>query len=464
MKHFTSILFLLFLCFSCTAVHDAPLEQALTLAGDNRKELQQVLGHYEDDSLKHKAACFLIENMIGKGTIRYLLQESDSCYIRQEPEPDLTCITADYLIENIDLAFEVWQKYSWCKQLSFGEFCRNILPYRLKQEPLDRWRSYYYMRYKTTADSLARAGATMQEVVFFFNSQHGKKYLHDAAKIPGDFSIELIEKLGGGTCDHLALNAVQLMRAVGIPLNLDILPYHGKVNGGHAYNSFTDEDGKFFYFSPYEREPERNRWIAPLVQRVCYERQPEPEIERNRWNAQLVNRLLKGVTAQYYLSDSVRLPVHTSDTVAYIATFNRGTFKVVSQGRVKDNSVLHRVLPYGLLYFQVADKEGKLFPIGDPFVMTPDSIHFITPIRQATVLNGILTYDVKRVLKLGDEPYTLFYWKDGWQPLKEVTSKDSRTLDFGEVPVRSLFLVYGDTYMGHMQRPFLLEGGKPVYY
>ena len=261
MKHFTGILFLLLLCFSCTPVHDAPLEQALTLAGDNRKELQQVLGHYEGDSLKHKAACFLIENMIGKGTIRYLLRESDSCYIQQEPEPDLTCITADYLIENIDLAFEVWQKYPWCKQLSFREFCRNILPYRLKQEPLDRWRSYYYTRYKMTVDSLARAGATMREIVFFFNSQHGKKYLHDAAKIPGDFSIELIEKLGGGTCDHLALNAVQLMRAVGIPLNLDILPYHGKVNGGHAYNSFTDENGKFFYFSPYEREPERNQWI-----------------------------------------------------------------------------------------------------------------------------------------------------------------------------------------------------------
>ena len=44
MKHFTGILFLLLLCFSCTPVHDAPLEQALTLAGDNRKELQQVLG------------------------------------------------------------------------------------------------------------------------------------------------------------------------------------------------------------------------------------------------------------------------------------------------------------------------------------------------------------------------------------------------------------------------------------
>lgn len=96
------------------------------MAGDNRKELQQVLGHYEGDSLKHKAACFLIENMIGKGTIRYLLRESDSCYIQQEPEPDLTCITADYLIENIDLAFEVWQKYPWCKQLSLESLSEYI--------------------------------------------------------------------------------------------------------------------------------------------------------------------------------------------------------------------------------------------------------------------------------------------------------------------------------------------------
>ena len=115
-----------------------------------------------------------------------------------------------------------------------------------------------------------------------------------------------------------------------------------------------------------------------MVQRVCYERQPEPKIGRNRWNTQLVNRLLKEVTDEYYLSDSVRLPVHTSDTVAYIATFNRGAFKVVSQGRVESNSVLHRVLPYGLLYFQMADKKGKLVPTGNPFVMTPDSIHFIT--------------------------------------------------------------------------------------
>ena len=53
----------------------------------------------------------------------------------------------------------------------------------------------------------------------------------------------------------------QILRSLGIPLNYDILPYHGKINGGHAYNSFTDENGVFYYFSPYEREPERKNGL-----------------------------------------------------------------------------------------------------------------------------------------------------------------------------------------------------------
>ena len=43
-----------------------PLEVALQAAGGNKKELQKVLHYYKKnpiDSLKYKAACFLIENM-----------------------------------------------------------------------------------------------------------------------------------------------------------------------------------------------------------------------------------------------------------------------------------------------------------------------------------------------------------------------------------------------------------------
>lgn len=172
------------------------------------------------------------------------------------------------MIDNIDLAVETWKKYPWCRHLTEDEFCEQLLPYRVKTEPLENWRSYYYTKYKAVADSMADIHATMEELVFFFNSRYGKKYTHETEKYPGDLSFHLIEEIGGGTCDHLALNAVQVLRSIGIPLNLDVLPFHGKVNGGHAYNSFTDEKGVFHYFSPYEREPERKQWVAPVVRRI----------------------------------------------------------------------------------------------------------------------------------------------------------------------------------------------------
>ncbi len=49
------------LLISCT--QESRLEQALKRAGNNRNELEKVLAHFSQDSLKYQAACFLIENM-----------------------------------------------------------------------------------------------------------------------------------------------------------------------------------------------------------------------------------------------------------------------------------------------------------------------------------------------------------------------------------------------------------------
>ena len=232
------------------------LSVALTMAEDNCTELEKVLVYYKNDSLKYRATCFLIENMIGKKSISY--SNGNRIII-----PDITNISSEVLIHHIDLAVEVWQKYPWCRCLNEEDFFRKLLPYRIKTEPIEDWRSFYYHKYKAVADSLASKGATISEVVFFFNSRYGKRYTHEAAKYRGDLSYRFIEEIGGGTCDHLALNAAQVMRSIGIPLNVDVLPYHGKVNGGHAYNSFTDENGQFVYFSPYERERDRKQCVYP---------------------------------------------------------------------------------------------------------------------------------------------------------------------------------------------------------
>ena len=58
------VLVIVFLLCNCTS-YSPELTEALVLSGENRKELLHVLEHYEhdEDTLKYKAACFLIENM-----------------------------------------------------------------------------------------------------------------------------------------------------------------------------------------------------------------------------------------------------------------------------------------------------------------------------------------------------------------------------------------------------------------
>lgn len=163
---------------SCSSVEDKRLDICLQAADGNARELEKVLEHYAEEPEKLKAARFLISNMLYNyaytgGTTDSLKRVLMAAIpeegvvpkevkdkwkgVRQDnarKEPDYRKITADLLIENIDLAFEVWERRPWSKHYSFEEFCDYILPYRLDNEPLERWRKLYHDRYAAVLDSL----------------------------------------------------------------------------------------------------------------------------------------------------------------------------------------------------------------------------------------------------------------------------------------------------------------------
>ena len=60
---------LLLCCLAATlavsSCQKTSIRQTLEKAGENRRELETVLEHYKNDSLKYRAACFLIKNMPG---------------------------------------------------------------------------------------------------------------------------------------------------------------------------------------------------------------------------------------------------------------------------------------------------------------------------------------------------------------------------------------------------------------
>lgn len=154
MKFEKQYIFLVAIVLLLGCSKESRLDIALKEAGENRKELQTVLEHYCIDSLKHQAAVFLIENI----TYRYGLEGSDldnlySFYdaasisnlspqkitdsiqttgvtfakTRLKVVPDIRNIRAEFLIDHIDAAFEIWRKQPWGRNIDFDTFCHHIL-------------------------------------------------------------------------------------------------------------------------------------------------------------------------------------------------------------------------------------------------------------------------------------------------------------------------------------------------
>ena len=57
---------------------------------------------------------------------------------------DLQYVSAEFLIDNIDRAFDAW-KSPFAKDMRFDDFCEFLLPYKVNStDRPDFWRSYYY--------------------------------------------------------------------------------------------------------------------------------------------------------------------------------------------------------------------------------------------------------------------------------------------------------------------------------
>jgi hypothetical protein len=169
---YSVFLFFIFI-FACNR-QNSYREQALALAGKNRAELEKILAYYSakpEDSLKYKAAVFLIENMPGhfsyqnQAIMEKYYDEMDSVnlysdcnvmeissrykavsdkYAGEQPVvSDLRVISANYLINNIERAFDLWQNENWATHLNFEEFCEYLLPYKAAElQSIDNWREY----------------------------------------------------------------------------------------------------------------------------------------------------------------------------------------------------------------------------------------------------------------------------------------------------------------------------------
>ena len=272
------------------------LETVLQVAGENRKELEKVLHYYRinlADSLKYKAACFLIENIpfytysdseqfenyksyytwLKKSKGKTPQQVADSIKKIYGPmkEPskkrDIMEIDSAYLCHNIDWAFKVWQEQPWGKNISFEMFCEYLLPYRIGDEPLTYWREMYYDKYNSLLDSLRMSDSLDIEdpVVaanYLISKLPDKSYYYTSVTpYPfGHIGPEYVQYLSG-TCREVTDFAVYLFRALGIPCAIDFVPVRSYINAGHFWLTTWNKDGEEYMTDfPQKLRPVRKNW------------------------------------------------------------------------------------------------------------------------------------------------------------------------------------------------------------
>lgn len=236
------------------------------------KKFESVLLHYQGpaDSLKRKAALFLIDNVPDKFSYRgvqydlfvhFIDSLSKSKITTDEYKQvildyynrygymagnrtqvkDLDSLTPELLISNIDQAFNAWQNAPWRKQVSFADFCEFILPYRVGDEPLEDFRKTFYDQFRYLYNDTGLDLEAAADSVLKVTSKKKFGIITYPEQVP-DFPASRLVTMRAGSCRDVSCLSAYIMRSIGIPVANDFTPQWPHRGLGHDWSALILPD------------------------------------------------------------------------------------------------------------------------------------------------------------------------------------------------------------------------------
>jgi hypothetical protein len=433
MKNIRNVMCLLFAAIIFVSCERIPkdVRKVLKNAGTNKNELIKVIEHYKSagDTMKLEAAYFLIKNMDGyfsaesyrlkeyfdllkqidhlKGfgikrdsldkIIKLKIDSLESLHGSLDMsnityKPDLANISSDFLIENIDHAFMVWNK-PWAKHVNFADFCEFILPYRIYNEPLRNWREYFYNELITFQDSV-KDKTDPKELILKISNYLYKRWNHLDNFTGYNFYPDPVEmaKCNGGTCDYRYYLITCMLRSVGLPVSIEFTPQWTSYSGGHSWNAFLDTNGKIRPFNGAEDNTkffEKNLvplgdggYLCTKVYRYTFAHQKEslPFVTNDADLPQLFkNSRLIDVTFNYDIPKT-KYAIEFEDNrmnnkIVYLCCYDYGyDMNYIAWSKVKNKKVDFNFIGVPAFYMPVVIEKGENRLIHSPFVGTIDEI------------------------------------------------------------------------------------------
>lgn len=515
---------------SCSLKRKMPenVTRAIEMAQSNSQELLKVINHYsvdEKDSLKLKAAYFLIGNMPGKGFQKFelrnrannpvnlnlfQLKNRDSIqqyklafeykhntqigFVNLGFQQDLKFVTAEFLLENIEYAFKAWN-LPWSKHLNFDQFCELILPYRMGEEPLQNWRKTFFEDYIWIADSIKSKEDLVKATCIIndkmkgvYNYRHGELDFY-----PGALTIEQVKDFGGGRCEDLNMFAAYCLRAVGIPIAFEITPFWSNSNyGGHSWLGLFNYDGKFVPFNAVYDNPTIGKLpfagarLAKAFRTsfatqensfasICPDSVKIPPFFRSK--------NFKDISGEYLQVYDVDVKFD-SDTIvpryAYLGVLNGKYWKPIFWSKTNGKlatfkNMASEVIYLPLFYEDKGDMRSKNYVVaGNPFFLRKNGQkEVLVPNKN---VNNPLEFDFARLPWLiKGRQYQVMYWdKKDWivDSSKHLLTVNPRSFKVGEkmlelrnVPNNTMYRIFSDSILSEtsLGRPFIFDVDQGKY-
>ncbi|MBD3170054.1 MAG: hypothetical protein GF307_11270 [candidate division Zixibacteria bacterium] len=499
-----------------TILFPKEVEKTLELASENRSQLEDAIQYYSflEDSLKMRAVFYLIENMEGHGYVTYALFDSTGNEINfnvlDYPDypsllasidtlqsrhgelnfkkvntiHDLSVISADFLIDNINYAFRALEEKTWAKYLSFNQFCEYILPYRGSNEPLELWREYFWKKYNGIEERMSNPGDIIEaakiinEDIKSWFSFDSRFYYH-----PTDQGLSEMLRNRMGRCEDVTNLTIYAMRANGLAVTSDYTPYWANTGNNHAWNSILLADGKVVPFMGGESNPGEYRLSekAAKVYRKMFSEQKGNLFFQERKQKCIPPWLSRknyiDVTKDYVDVCDVTLTfdreIPDSVDIAYLCVFNSGEWKAIHWGRIVGNRAIFNDMGAEILYLPALYINENIEPIGDPFLI--DSNCLIRKLQKQDIEYASIQListnpvspnnandDIEQSHLTPGREYELYYWRNKWNSLGKLVA-DDKPLVFEDIPSGCLYwLVAADS--DREERPFTIIDDRQIWW
>lgn len=455
MKHsffFQLCIFTLLSILIITCRHpQSSLEMALQKAGSNQAELEKVLRYYQKnpkDSLKYKAACFLIENMpyynypsskqldnyknyylwlrhykkIHPKVLADSIRKTFGPIGKVKKKYDIEEIDSAYLCNNIEWAFKVWNEQPWGKNISFKTFCEYILPYRIKDEPLEYWREKYYNKFNSLLTPLKESDSLdIEDPIIVANYLIRKlphKYHRYTGIVPysfGHIGAEHVQYLTG-SCREVTDFAIYLFRSLGIPCTTDFIPVRSNVNANHFWLTCWDKEGE-----EYMTDFPRILW--PVCWNWWYKQDNSAKTYRTTFslNRELSEKMncfgeeiypfwneptfidVTGTTYGKHSKNLLKIPLSKlykekrKGKIAYLCLSYRKEWKPVDWTEYNPNNLEFRNIRKGGVMRIATYEDGELHFITDPFYIDryTNKLHFYSCSKEKQTVILYIKYHLK---------------------------------------------------------------------